>query len=208
MSTKILNFSVAVGILLVTLLACMGKSKKTDGKVVNIESAPLKDSSALVARGQYLVNSIGCADCHSPKRMGANGPEIIPELNLSGFPSDGTVPPIDLNSISNGWVMFNPDGTSHLGPWGQTFVANITSDPSGIGNWTEENFIRSIRQGKYKGLENSRDLLPLMPWYFYKNLTDDDLSSIYYYLKTTNPVYNIVPAPKSMEELKQNVSAK
>ncbi|MCM4151116.1 diheme cytochrome c-553 [Arenibacter sp. N53] len=208
MNSKIPSFSIVAGIILISLLACMGKSNKPEVDLVTTESTSEKDTTALVARGEYLVKSIGCADCHSPKRMGANGPEIIPELDLSGFPSDGTVPPIDLKSISDGWIMFNPDGTSHLGPWGQTYVANITSDPSGIGNWTVENFIRAIRKGKYKGLENSRDLLPLMPWYFYKNLTDEDLSSIYYYLKTTNPVYNVVPAPKSLEDLKQDQSVK
>ncbi len=204
MRSTLLNFLVVAGVLLITVLACMGKSNKPDGKMISLESATLNDSAARVARGGYLVNSIGCADCHSPKRMGANGPEIIPELDLSGFPSNATVPPIDLNSISNGWIMFNPDGTSHLGPWGQTFAANLTSDPSGIGNWTDDNFIRAIREGKYKGLENSRDLLPLMPWYFYKNLTDEDLLSIFYYLRTTPPVYNIVPPPKSLEDLKQS----
>ncbi|MBC8767733.1 c-type cytochrome [Arenibacter sp. BSSL-BM3] len=208
MRKSILNFSILVGIVLITILACMGKSKKADETVVPVAATAIMDSTDLVSRGAYLVNSIGCADCHSPKSMGANGPEIIPELDLSGFPSNGTVPPIDLNSISNGWIMFNPDGTSHLGPWGQSFAANLTSDPSGIGNWTEENFIRAIRKGKYKGLENSRDLLPLMPWYFYNNLTDEDLSSIYYYLKTTKPVSNIVPPPISMEDLKQNLSAR
>lgn len=208
MRKTILNFSVMMCFILITALACMGKSKKADETVVPIRSTTKLDSSLLVERGAYLVNSIGCADCHSPKTMGANGPEIIPELDLSGFPSNGTVPPIDLNSISNGWIMFNPDGTSHLGPWGQTFAANLTSDPSGIGNWTEENFIRAIREGKYKGLENSRDLLPLMPWYFYKNLKDEDLISIFYYLKTTRPVSNIVPPPISLEDLKRNWSAK
>lgn len=204
MRDTILNFSIVVSILLTTVLACMGKSNKPDVTEISLESDAPKDSSELVARGAYLVNTIGCADCHSPKRMGANGPEIITELDLSGFPAKGTVPRIDLNSIANGWIMFNSDGTSHLGPWGQSYAANITSDPSGIGNWTEENFIRAIRKGKYKGLENSRDLLPLMPWYFYKNLTDDDLGSIYYYLKTTKPVYNVVPAPRSLDDLKQN----
>lgn len=187
-------------------VACNRISGKPNETLVAISPAAELDSIALVARGDYIVNAIGCADCHSPKRMGSNGPEIIPELDLSGFPSNGTVPPIDLNSISNGWIMFNPDGTSHLGPWGQTFAANLTSDPSGIGNWTEENFIRALREGKYKGLEGSRDLLPLMPWYFYKNLTDEDLRSIYYYLKTTKPVYNIVPAPISLEDLTHNQS--
>ena len=103
--------------------------------------------------------------------------------------------------------MLNPEGTSHLGPWGPTFAANITSDPSGIGNSTDENFIHTIREGEYKGLQNSRDLLPLMPWCLYKNLTDEDLLSIFYYLETTPPVYNIVLPPKSLEDIQsiQNV---
>ena len=208
MCKAILNFSIVTFVILGAVIACMGTSKKRDRIVDPIVSANIADSSRLVERGAYLVNSIGCSDCHSPKTIGANGHEIIPELDLSGFPSNGIVPPIDLKSISKGWIMFNPDGTSHLGPWGQTFAANLTSDPSGIGNWTEENFIRAIREGKYKGLENSRDLLPLMPWYFYKNLTDEDLISIFYYLKTTRPVANIVPPPISLEDLMKNWSAK
>lgn len=38
-----------------------------------------------IKRGEYLVNSIGCDDCHSPKRATATGFELIPELRLSGF---------------------------------------------------------------------------------------------------------------------------
>ena len=174
---------------------------KPESETIALDTNLTLDSTALVARGDYLVNAIGCADCHSPKRMGPHGPEIIPELHLSGFPSNGTVPPIDLNSIKEGWILFNQDGTSHLGPWGQSFAGNLTSDPSGIGNWTEENFIRSIREGKYKGLKDSRNLLPLMPWEVYKNLNDEDLRSIFYYLKTTKPVNNMVPPPKTLEQL-------
>ena len=40
------------------------------------------DHLALVKRGEYLVSTIGCDDCHSPKKMGPTGPEIIPELLL------------------------------------------------------------------------------------------------------------------------------
>lgn len=183
------------------LSACKRAWGKPDTEIVEQKTIKIMDSTALVARGRYLVNSIGCADCHSPKRMTAHGPEVIPELHLSGFPSDGTVPPLDMTAVNNGWIMFSPDGTSSVGPWGQSYAANITGDETGIGNWTEENFIRSIRQGKYKGLESSRDLLPLMPWHYYRNLTNEDLRSIYYYLKTTPPVDNIVPAPRTVEQL-------
>ena len=31
---------------------------------------------AEIARGEYLVNAIGCADCHTPWVNGPDGPEI------------------------------------------------------------------------------------------------------------------------------------
>jgi hypothetical protein len=154
-------------------------------------------SHASVERGKYLVNAIGCDDCHSPKRMGAKGPEIIEELRFSGYPADSKLPEIDQTNLKNGWVLFSGDLTSAVGPWGVSYAANISSDATGIGNWTEENFMIAIRKGKYKGLEGGRNLLPPMPWNVYRNLSDDDLKSIFAYLKTTAPVKNVVPAPLS-----------
>jgi hypothetical protein len=159
------------------------------------------DSAEKVKRGEYLVSIIGCDDCHSPKRMGPMGPEIIPELRLSGYPSKRPIMKADANVVNQGWAMFVPDLTSSVGPWGMSFSANITSDETGIGNWTEENFLRAIREGKYKGLESSRPLLPPMPWFIYKNMKDDDLKSIFAYLKTIKPVENVVPAPKSLADV-------
>ncbi len=97
--------------------------------------------------------------------------------------------------------MFGPDFTNTAGMWGMSFAGNISSDETGIGNWTEEQFMTALRKGKYKGLEGSRDLLPPMPWIVYKNMSDDDIRSIFAYLKTTKPVRNIVPAPKLLSEL-------
>ena len=34
----------------------------------------------------------------------------------------------------------------------------------------------------------SRDLNDVMPWWFYRNMTDEDLKAIYAYLKTLKPV--------------------
>ncbi|CAN5429568.1 hypothetical protein BH11BAC2_BH11BAC2_17290 [soil metagenome] len=102
---------------------------------------------------------------------------------------------IDVANLKKGWVLFNPYLTSAVGPWGQSFSANISSDVTGIGSWSEENFFKAIRKGKYKGLENSRDLLPPMPWQNYRNLSDNDLRAIFTYLQSTSPVRNIVPEP-------------
>ncbi len=96
--------------------------------------------SELVKRGDYLVAAIGCDDCHSPKRMGAKGPEVIPELRLSGYPSDRPVDKVNTAALQNGWVSMSPDLTAAAGPWGVSFAANITSDGTGVGNWNDENF--------------------------------------------------------------------
>ncbi len=194
-----------MGILAVTatsaLVACMDsnaneKNTKDPGKVAEPTAAEM------IKKGEYLVSIIGCDDCHSPKKMGAHGPEIIPELRLSGYPASRPIQKPDSNVIKQGWALLNPDLTSAAGPWGVSFAANLTSDDTGIGNWTEENFIRSIRKGKFKGLEGSRDLLPPMPWFVYKNMTDEDLKAIYAYLKTVPAVENVVPAPKQVADIK------
>ncbi len=158
--------------------------------------------SQLVERGNYLVSSIGCDDCHSPKRMGPHGPEIIPELRLSGYPANRPIVKPDATNLKQGYVLMGGDLTSSVGPWGMSFSANISSDSSGIGAWTEQNFLTAIRQGKMKGLENNRDMLPPMPWYNFKNLKDEDLKAIFAYLKSTPPVANVVPAPKQLADIK------
>jgi len=41
----------------------------------------------------------------------------------------------------------------------------------------------------------SRPILPPMPWGAFRNFSDEDLRSIYAYLKTVPPVRNRVPEP-------------
>ncbi|HEY0040045.1 MAG TPA: c-type cytochrome [Flavisolibacter sp.] len=188
----VLSAIIAIG----SLYAC-SNVKSTDEK-----KSPIPTQAEMVKRGEYLVSSIGCDDCHSPKKMGANGPELIPELRLSGYPSDRPIQKQVGNSGQMGWMLFSQDLTSAVGPWGISFSANITSDESGVGNWTEQNFITAMRKGKIKGMENGRQMLPPMPWFNFRNLTDEDLKSMFAYLKSTNPVRNIVPAPVNPGELK------
>jgi hypothetical protein len=162
---------------------------------------PVLDSAALVARGEYLVTTTGCDDCHSPKKLGPQGPEIIAELRLSGFQQNSQLPKVNLAEIQKGFTLFSPDFTAAVGVWGASFAGNLTSDATGIGNWTEANFLRAIRHGKLKGLENGRPILPPMPWNVYRNMKDEDLKAIFAYLKTTKPVENIVPAPRALNDL-------
>lgn len=178
------------------LYACNSSQSKEEKK------EPIPTQAEMVKRGEYLVSSIGCDDCHSPKQMGPQGPSLIPELRLSGYPSNRPIQKPDSNALKSGWMLFSPDLTAAVGPWGVSFSANITSDSTGIGAWTENNFITAMRSGKMKGLENGRQMLPPMPWFNFRNLTDEDLKSIFAYLKSTPPVTNIVPGPKQLADIK------
>ena len=145
-----------------------------------------------ILKGKQLVNSLGCNDCHSPKVMTAMGPAPDPDKLLSGHPVNELLPDYD-KEILKSYILMNMNGTAAVGPWGTSFAANLTPDQSGIGNWTVEQFIRAMKEGKWKGLENSRDLLPPMPWQAYGNMPDEDLKAIFAYLKSLKPVNNPVP---------------
>jgi hypothetical protein len=155
-----------------------------------------------IKHGDYLVSIMGCHDCHSPKRMGANGqPELIPELMLSGYPSDRAVNIPSLDALQQGYMLMGADLTSFIGPWGMSFAGNLTSDETGTGNWTLEQFKKALTEGKYKGLDNARNLLPPMPVEVYRHLNDYDISAIFTYLQSTNPVRNVVPPPMMPDQL-------
>ncbi len=193
--------AITAALVMMTVIACIKQTEPVQTKL------PEADESSRIKRGEYLVSAMGCDDCHSPKNITPAGFEIIPELRFSGHPSSEPTAPIDTANLKNGWVLFSSHFTSFVGPWGQSFAANLTSDETGIGNWTEENFMRAIRHGKFKGLEGSRDLLPPMPWFVYKNLNDEDIKSIFSFLKSTTPVHNVVPAAIPPGELNKTFTS-
>lgn len=166
-----------------------------------VQTAAAKAGAEEVLRGEYLVNIMGCHDCHSPKVFGEKGPEPDPERLLSGHPANMPLGDVDVSQVGP-WVFFNAHNTAAVGPWGASFAANITSDATGIGNWTEEQFSNAMRKGRYKGLENGRTLLPPMPWPMFAKLTDGDVKAIFAYLKTVKPVRNIPPTPMPLEAFK------
>lgn len=146
----------------------------------------------MIKRGEYLVNFGGCHDCHTPKKgFDENGPIMDLDRPLSGHPADEPLPMIDTTSA---WMHSNMTLTAWTGPWGVSYAANLTPDgPTGLGNWTEEIFIKSMRTGKHMGA--GRPILPPMPWFSVKNLNDQDIKSLFAYLKSIKPVSNKVPDP-------------
>lgn len=179
-----------------TLSSCNTQENKTEKPAVSVNS-----EKEIIQRGEYLVTTMGCNDCHSPKKMGPKGPEIIPELLLSGYPSDRPIVKFDSPLIKQGFAQLYPDLTAAAGPWGVSFAANLTSDETGIGNWSEDQFKMALTKGKYKGLEHERMLLPPMPWFNFVNLKDEDAHAMFQYLKSLKPVKNAVPMPITPDKM-------
>ncbi|MEO7960627.1 MAG: c-type cytochrome [Ginsengibacter sp.] len=185
-----------VAIALLSLQAC----KNNEGNSETLTAT--NDDSLLTSRGEYLVSIMGCDDCHSPKNMTPQGPELDMAHRLSGYPAQRALAKINPDVVKNGWVLFDGDLTAAVGPWGASFSANLTGDSTtGLGNWTEEQFKIAMTQGKAKGLEKSRDLLPPMPWQNFSHLHDEDIKAIFAYLKSLPHVKNVVPQPKTLSEL-------
>jgi mono/diheme cytochrome c family protein len=151
-------------------------------------------STDVITNGERLVHNMDCNVCHTPKVFTPEGPKPDTSRLLSGHPANEVLPSIPKGLISpQGWGgIFNNSLTAWVGPWGVSFGSNLTPDhKTGIGSWTEEIFIQSMRTGTHVG--NARPFLPPMPTY--SRLTDAELHSMYMYLRSIKPIKNAVPAP-------------
>jgi hypothetical protein len=146
-----------------------------------------------LSRGKYLVTTSGCNDCHTPWKMGANGPEPDMSRMLSGHPADMKLPPAP--KPAGPWIVSAAaTNTAWSGPWGVSYTANLTPDKeTGLGKWTQRNFTETIRTGRHMG--RGRPILPPMPIPMYKHFTDADLEAIFAYLQSIPPIRNQVPEP-------------
>lgn len=179
----------------ILMVACNSKkNEEATLKIYEPKTAEAEVEMSPIKRGELLVNAVGCHDCHSPKKMTDKGPILDPDRLLSGHPANEALSPYDMQTAKS-YILFSPGLTGTIGPWGTSFAANLTPDDTGMGGWTEAQFLIAIKQGKYKGMENSRSLLPPMPWQSFSLFPDEDLKAIFAYLQTIKPVSNLVPPP-------------
>jgi len=164
-------------------------------KTVTASSAESPSArQARIERGAHLVRTMGCNDCHTPWQMGPRGPEPDMTRALIGHPSDLVMPPPP--RLPEGpWIgVTSATNTAWAGPWGVSFTANLTPDPdNGLGKWTEEMFIATMRTGRHEG--KGRPLLPPMPYPMIAALGDDDIKALFAYLQSLPPSTNKVPQP-------------
>jgi hypothetical protein len=148
----------------------------------------------LVGLGSYIVNAqAACDDCHSP--TGAMGPEeYVPGNN----PYFGQKPKkVNAAVYLSGGNNFGP-----VGPGSPNIISrNLTPDKTGLpeGGHTFEQFAQIMRHGTdfdhlhppctgapdgtcLPAMDGDGNLLQIMPWPIYQDMTEHDLRAIYEYL--------------------------
>lgn len=127
--------------------------------------APTRGATA--EYGEYLANHAStCVGCHSPR-----------DPNSGQF--DPTRP------FAGGLFPFPEEGFTTTG-------ANLTPDAStGIGDWTEEQFMTAMRTGQRP---DGTVMLPFMPYPSYSKWSEDDLRAVWLYLRSLEPIAHDVPA--------------
>lgn len=151
--------------------------------------------SEQLARGKYLVTIGGCHDCHTPWIMQPNG-QPGPDMSraLSGHPQDFRITEQAQLKGDRWGYAGAATNTAFSGPWGVSFAANLSPDVhTGTGIWTFDIFKNTIRNGRHWGV--ARPLLPPMPWFNYREMTDEDLAAVFAYTRTLKPIRNEVQQP-------------
>ena len=122
-----------------------------------------------LSRGKYLFERAAvCGDCHSERDFSHFAGPVVPETEGAGF-------------------IF----PAELGFPGTVVSRNITPDKeTGIGNWTDGEIIRAIREGVSR---DGRTLFPLMPYQRFRKMSDEDVYSVVAYMKTLKPVKKVQP---------------
>lgn len=106
-------------------------------------------------------------------------------VNLTGCADCHT--PVDNHHVPLPGLDFSGGQVVHA-PWGTVASANLTPDPTGIPYYDEATFIKAMRTGTV----GTRELSQTMPWPALGNMTDEDLSAIFAYLKTLKPIHHRV----------------
>ena len=118
-----------------------------------------------VERGKYLVGIMDCTGCHT---TGALAGQPDPTHFLAGSDIGFQIP---------GLGIFYPP--------------NLTPDEeTGLGAWSEQDIITALRTG---ARPDGRELIPVMPWQSYANLTDEDVQAVAAYLKSLPAVEHAAP---------------
>ncbi len=126
-----------------------------------------------VERGRYLVvNVLQCIDCHSERDWNYYGGPPIEPIGAGRSCMDRNSRPRGVNAGEESFP-------------GRLCIRNITPDPeTGLGNWTDGEIVRAVREGVSR---NGEGLFPIMPYFIYRNVSDEDMNAVVAYLRSMKP---------------------
>jgi mono/diheme cytochrome c family protein len=150
---------------------------KPEKQITETVSTPPKGIT--LEYGKYLANNAtGCMDCHTPRN-----------LEDGSFYRDST--------FAGSTIRF---GQAEEDADVEAYARNIRPDSeTGIGNWTEEQFLDAVRAGMRP---DGTVLSTHMPYSFYGLLEEDDVKAIYLYLRSLEPMKRTTPPPFFSERYK------
>src|SRR5579863_1588492 len=121
-----------------------------------------------MARGKYLVESVlQCFGCHSEIDFTKRPAVPVPGKKGGGF----VFPNVELGLTEPNRIV----------------APNISPDPDyGAGKWKDADFVRALRRGIG---HDGRTLFPLMPYPFFRNLSDEDLAAAIVYVRSIPAVH-------------------
>ena len=74
-------------------------------------------------------------------------------------------------------------------PFGTFYSPNITPDKeTGIGNWTSQDFIRAMKEGRDP---HGRNYFPVFPYLYFSKITDEDARALFAYLMSIPAVHQV-----------------
>lgn len=197
------HFPILVAMVAVCFLACSENKSAEQTATAQVADAPNYGGfESQIEWGKHLVTIAGCNDCHTPKILTPQGPVDDTTLFLSGHPASMPAPDVDRKQMESKGLVVTATFTSWVGPWGITYSANLTPDETGLGNWTEDQFIYAIKNNISKGIAGSRPLMPPMSLMPVKEMSTDELKAVFAYLKTIKPVSNasVQPTPPALAQ--------
>lgn len=161
MATRKFYAALGASFLVLASGCALVKAKSRPAPEMKVEITPEK-----VKRGAYLTNHRNaCVACHSP-------------LNEMHLPQAGQLG-------AGGRKFSREDGLP-----GNLYATNLTPDKeTGLGNWTDGEIARAVREGVSK---DGHALFPLMPYPNYREMSDEDLEAIIAYLRSLPPIKNEV----------------
>ncbi|MEO7387748.1 MAG: cytochrome C [Gammaproteobacteria bacterium] len=133
----------------------------------------------VLQRGEYLVKHVLlCNDCHSERDWTMYSGPALPPLGAGRPCMDKDTKAVGINFGTGGFP-------------GRLCIRNITPDvESGIGGWTDGEIVRALREGVSR---NGEALFPIMPWFMYHYLADEDAAAVIAYLRSQPPVKSFRP---------------